>query len=346
MAAGARSNGSMRAQPRAYGRRVGFNMIDAMSCRVHSATGCRYSTRAAAWLAVALAVAGLAAPADARAVAAAQILGAINAERNANGLPLLREDGSLSAGCADYDNYRRLNGGVQDAFTPGPEDPSKPGYTAAGARAAHDSLLNAGDRPADSWAAGNVFDDAPGHLFQLMNPDLTTIGANQLEVDLGAFFGTAYISCVDTRTAGYRARSRRPRLYTYIGPNGTAPVKPSFREGPHVAGPLIFVYFNPPKRATVTLRSLTLQYPDGTVRQPAYAFLAGRLRDGRRSAAARASRKPTGSFSSPQPSIVIEVGPPIGEGPYKLKTVYQYQEPGHRLVYSTTVPFSTTVYGQ
>ena len=43
---------------------------------------------------------------------------------------------------------------------------------------------------------------------------------------------------------------------------------------------------------------------------------------------------------------MIEIGPPVGEGPYKLKTIYQYQEPGHRLVYSTTVPFSATVYGR
>lgn len=284
---------------------------------------------------------------SASAIAGAQIVGVVNAERHANGLPLLREDPALSAGCAGYDNYRRLNGSVQDGFTPGPEERSKPGYTAAGARASADSLLNVGDRPADSWANGDVFDDAPGHLFQLMNPDLAVIGADQLEVDLGPFFGTAYISCVDTRSARYRPRPRRPRLYTYLGPNGTAPVDPPrYREGPGVQGALIFAYFDGRKRASIVLRSLTLRYPSGAVRQPAYALLTGGLRDGRRARRAQASRKPTGKFSSPQPSIVTEIGPPIGEGPYKLKIVYQYQEPGHRLVYSTTVPFSTTVYGQ
>lgn len=276
----------------------------------------------------------------------AQIIGAINAERHANGLPAVREDAEMSAGCADYDNYRVLNGSVQDGFTPGPEEPAKPGYTTIGARAARDSLLNAGDRLTDSWSNGDVFDDAPGHLFQLMDPDLTTIGADQLEVDLGPFFGVAYISCIDTRSARPRPRSHKSRLYTYIGPNGTAPVSPSYREGPKVQGPLIFAYIEVPSHVTVTLRSLTLQYPDGTVRRPAYALLAGGLRDGRHRGNAKASRRPTGKFSSSQPSIVTEVGPPIGEGPYKLKIVYQYQEPGHRLVYSTTVPFSTTVYGQ
>jgi hypothetical protein len=252
----------------------------------------------------------------------------------------------LSAGCAQYDNYRRLNGGVQDGFTPGPEDRSKPGYTTAGAHAARDSLLNAGDRAVDSWASGDVFDDAPDHLFQLMNPDIAVIGVDQLDVYLGPFFGTAYISCIDTRSASYRRRPRKPRLYAFIGPNGTVPINPSYREGPSVQGALIFAYLDGPKQASVTLRSLTLQYPDGTVRQPTYTLLAGGLRDGRRTGSARVSKNPTGKFSSPQPSTVIEVGPPEGEGPYKLKTIYQYQEPGHRLVYSTTVPFSATVYGQ
>jgi hypothetical protein len=281
------------------------------------------------------------------ALSSAQIVATINAERHANGLPPVREDPSLSAGCAAYDQYRRLNGSVEDGFTPGPEQSSKQGYTAAGARASRDSLLNAGDRPADSWATGDVFDDAPGHLFQLMNPDLAVVGADQLEVDLGPFFGTAYISCVDTRSAHKRPPPRRPRLYTYLGPNGTVPtIPPSYREGPDVQGALIFAYFDGPVHARVTLRSLELRYPDGSVSQPAYSLLTGGLRDGRGAWRARTSSGPTGKFSSPQPATVIEVGPPIGDGPYKLKTIYEYQEPGHRLVYSTTVPFSATVYGR
>jgi hypothetical protein len=292
-------------------------------------------------------VAALALAPPSHALTGAQIVATINTERVANGLPPVREDPSLSAGCAAYDNYRRLNGSVQNAFTPGPEEPSNPGYSATGARAARDSLLNAGDRPADSWASGDVFDDAPGHLFQLMDPTVSVVGADQLDAQLGAFFGTAYISCIDTRTAARRPRPRRPHLYTFIGPNGTAPVNPpSYREGPMVPGPLIFAYFDGPRRATVTLRSLVLQSPDGVVRTPAYTFLAGGLRDGRAGRRARASRGPTGKFASSVPSTVIEVGPPVGSGPYKLKTIYQYQEPGHRLVYSATVPFSATVYGQ
>jgi hypothetical protein len=106
-------------------------------------------------LGIPLVVVGLALAPSASAVTGAQIVSTVNAERHANGLPPVREDPALSAGCADYDNYRRLNGGIQDGFTPGPEDPSMPGYTTAGARAARNSLLNAGDRPADNWATGD-----------------------------------------------------------------------------------------------------------------------------------------------------------------------------------------------
>jgi hypothetical protein len=80
----------------------------------------------------------------ARAITGPQIVNVINAKRRANGLPPVREDPALSAGCAAYDNYRRINGGVEDGFTPGAEQPSKPSYTTTGARASRDSLLNAG----------------------------------------------------------------------------------------------------------------------------------------------------------------------------------------------------------
>jgi uncharacterized protein YkwD len=286
---------------------------------------------------------GFALASPARAVSDAQIVGTINAERRANGLPPVREDARLSAGCAAYDNYRRLNGGVEDGFTPGDEQSLKPGYSTSGARASRDSLLNAGDRPADSWSNGDVFDDAPGHLFQLMNPDLDVIGVDQLEIYLGPFLGTAYISCIDTRSAGPRPRPRKPRLYTYIGRDGTAPVEPSYREGPRVPGALIFAYFDAPAQTSVTLRSLTLQYPDGTVRKPSYVLLVGGLRDGRGASKARTSKRETSQFASPHPSAVIEVGPPEPAGPYKLKTGYENRQPGHHAVRSTTVPFSAAV---
>lgn len=247
--------------------------------------------------------------APAGAVTSAQIVSVINAERHMNGLPSVREDPTLSAGCAAYDHYRYMNGSVQDGFVPGPEQPGKPGYTTAGARASHDSLLNAGDRSADTWANGDVFDDAPGHLYQLMSPDIAVIGVDQLDVNLGSFFGTAYISCVDIRSAAARARPRHPRVFYYVGPTGSVPATPpSYREAPFGVGPVVFVYFMTPSGTTVTLRSLKLRKRSGALSSPRYVRLTGSLRDGRRGPSAHAS-KATGNGSPRIPAAEFGLGP-------------------------------------
>jgi hypothetical protein len=218
--------------------------------------------------------------ADASAISSAQIAAVINAERHANGLPPVREDPALSTGCAEYDNYRRLNGSVENAFTLHGEETSKRGYTAAGARAARHSLLNAGDRPADSFAAGDVFDDAPNHLVALMDPAVAVIGADQTDFDLG-LFGTVSLSCIDVRSAPPRAKPRRIHVYTYVGPGGKAPRHPAYREGPHGHGAFVFLYFDAPRNARVTLRSLTIGH-HGSVSKPAFVAVSGGMVDGRR----------------------------------------------------------------
>jgi hypothetical protein len=263
-----RERGLPRRVPRIYARRVVWR---------------------APLLAVAFAVASSALAPPAGAVTSAQIVQTINAERAANGLPPVREDPALSAGCAQYNSYRRMNGSVDDAFTLGREDPAKPGYTAAGARASRDSLLNAGDRAADSFANGDVFDDAPNHLVALMDPGVAVVGADQLDFDVGSFFGTASLSCVDVRSAPQRRRPRRMRVYSYVGPGGRAPTDPSYREGPPGAGPFIFLYFFAPRKARVTLTSLKVRRGDGSVGNPDYVALNGGLIDGRRRSAHKAN---------------------------------------------------------
>jgi hypothetical protein len=249
------------------------------------------SLRAAAlaFFAVATLAGALAPPA--LAVTSEAIVSTVNAERGANHLPLVREDPLLSSGCAQYDNYRHLNGRVQNAFTPGPEQASAPGYTAAGARASHDSLLNAGDRLADSFASGDVFDDAPNHLAALMDPAVSVVGADQLDVELGAFYGTASLSCVDVRSAPQRPRPHRVRVYAYVGPGGRAPHEPRYREGPSGRGAFIFVYFFGPAKARVALRSLSIRTAHGASVHANYLGFNGGLIDGRsraRTAIARA----------------------------------------------------------
>jgi hypothetical protein len=248
--------------------------------------------------------------APASAVSPAQIVNVINAERHANGLPEVREDPALSAGCADYDRYRRMNGSIANAFTPHGEDPSKPGYTAAGSRAARDSLLNAGDRPADSFANGDVFDDAPNHLVALMDPAVRVIGADQLDFDAGAFFGTASLACIDVRSAPSRRKPRHLRTYTYVGPDGKAPRDPSYREGPSGSGPFVFLYFSAPKGATVTLESLTIRHHNGKITKPGVVTVSGGLRDGLRRASAAISKH---AAASPTPTVATRDPPEDGD---------------------------------
>jgi hypothetical protein len=266
-------------------------------------------TRRAA--ALTLAVAGsLLVAAPASAVSPAQIVKVIDAERLANGLPAVREDPALSAGCADYDRYRQMNGSIADGFTPGREDPSKPGYTAAGSRASRDSLLNAGDLPGDSFANGDVFDDAPNHLVALMDPAVRVIGADQRDFDAGAFFGTASLTCIDVRSAPSRPKPRRLRTYTYVGPDGKAPRNPVYREGPSGSSPFVFLYFAAPKRTTVTLESLTFHHRNGTRTKPSVVMLSGGLRDGRRRAKAAISKH---AAASPTPTVETRDPPEDGE---------------------------------
>jgi hypothetical protein len=233
----------------------------------------------------------LAPPAEA--VTSSQIVAVINAERVANGLPQVTEDRALSAGCADYDNYRRINGGFANAFTPGAEKPGMPGYTPAGARASHDSLLNAGDRPGDSWANGDVFDDAPGHLQALMDPAVAVIGADQLDFELG-IYGTSSLSCVDVRSAPGRQAPKRLRAYAYKGRTGKIPVNPpAYREGPRATGSIVFLYFFAPKRVTLTLRSLKITDSGGAMLSPSYLGFSGGIIDGRRPARTANSASPS-----------------------------------------------------
>ena len=241
------------------------------------------------------------------AVTSAQIVQVINAERAANGIPPVRENPALSAGCAQYDNYRRMNGGLANAFTPGREIAGMPGYTAAGAQASKNSLLNAGDRPADSWTAGDVFDDAPNHLRALMDPAVAVVGADQLDFDVGSFFGTASLTCVDVRSAPPRKPPRRFKQYLYAGPDGRVPFDPVYREGPSGIGAHLFLYFTVPKGTAVSLTSLVLKRPDGTTAKPSYVAFYGGLRDGRARAAGRALPNPQ-SPPAPGNSKVVEVG--------------------------------------
>jgi hypothetical protein len=273
------------------------------SARTPDFLGARRIALVGATLAIMLAAA-FAAPA-ARAVSSAQIVGVINVERAANGLPPVREDTALSAGCAQYDNYRRVNGSLENAFTLHGESPGSPSYTVAGAKAAKDSLVNAGDRFADSFAAGDVFDDAPNHLVALMDPSVTSIGADQTDFQFG-FFGTVHLSCVDVRSSPPRPKPRHLRVYVYRGPRGRVPgTHAIYREGPSGLGSLVVVYFDAPPRVRVALRSLLIRERTGVTKAVVDLTVSGGLRKALRRASRAVSKHvaesptPTAQFRVP-----------------------------------------------
>jgi hypothetical protein len=105
-------------------------------------------------------------------VSGRQIVSYVNAQRAAHGFPAdIVEDATLSADCALHNQYGALNDVL--AHT---EDPTKPGYTAAGAVAAAAAVLYKGT----TWtSAANPFEMAPIHLNQLLSPLIDRIGASE-----------------------------------------------------------------------------------------------------------------------------------------------------------------------
>lgn len=244
----------------------------------------------------------MATPVWAQGVSPAQIVAVINQERTANGIPPVTEDPALSAGCAAHDDYERLNGSPSSGYDIRGEDPTKPGYSAAGLQASANSVLAFGNRSStdifanDDFANGDVFDNAPEHLVSLMDPSVAVVGAAQIGFDLSPY-GTIYISCVDVRSAPGRPPPSRLNVYAYIGPDGLAPPSVTYVEGPtanKLSGPVMFVYFLAPAHTTVTLRSLTLAGLDG-VSVPLSTSLSGGLTDAALPASAAMLKVPSRS---------------------------------------------------
>jgi hypothetical protein len=192
------------------------------------------------------------------------IVGFVNAQRAANGIPAgIVEDPTLSSGCLAHDNYGRLNNVlIHD------EDPAKPGYTPAGRTAAQTSVLYMGS----TWTAGaNPFETAPIHLHQLLAPRLDRMGAAESQG-----WGCA-------TTLASRNRPAPPADITYTYPGDGAQDWASAQtasEGPYTpgeqvgipagtqTGPYLYVMFDGPDLApwsTAQATGATLTGPAGAV---------------------------------------------------------------------------------
>ena len=174
----------------------------------------------------------------------AKIVSSLNAQRKANGIPAgIVRDSTLTSDCKKHDLYMKRNHVLTHA-----EDPSKPGYTAGGNYAGTHGVVASGS----NWAGGNVFETAPIHLIQLLQPLMNRMGA--FEIDTSPYGGWV---CATTF-----ARYRRPvpstnRIYTYPGPARTrVPYAENARELPftpndvlgipHLTGPQLLVYMEGP----------------------------------------------------------------------------------------------------
>lgn len=157
-------------------------------------------------------------------VGGAAIVGYLNAQRAAQGVPAgIVHDPSLSAACANHNAYGAINHVLAHS-----EDPSQPGYTAAGNYAAGNSVLYQGSGP---WSAGhNPFETAPIHLHQLLAPRLDRMGASENQ---------GY-GCATTLVSLNRPAPAAHVTYTYPG-NGAKgwPAAQVAAEGPYTPGQLV-----------------------------------------------------------------------------------------------------------
>ncbi len=170
--------------------------------------------------AVALTALCLAVPASAAAATAAEQIPALNAQREANGIPAaIVEQPDWSEACRRHMAYIEANGGTLTHE----EQPGKPGYTAEGAMAGMSSVLS--PEPAAFGPRANAFETAPLHLMQTLAPALTRLGVSG--------------GCATTGL-GSEPSAAQPALFTYPG-DGTTGVASSenARELPFVPGDFI-----------------------------------------------------------------------------------------------------------
>ncbi|MGO9490363.1 MAG: CAP domain-containing protein [Solirubrobacteraceae bacterium] len=215
-----------------------------------TARGVRWS------LALLLAVLGtaLAVPA-AQAAGAKRIIAVLNAQRAANGIPAgITENPAWTAACRLHNAYEKRNNAFGQVETDG-----KPGYTSAGDLIAQTSVLAQGIY----WGANDPYDNAPYHLFDLLNPRISSTGAADSEG-----FG-----CVEIELGTLRTPPARVAAYSYPGNHRTGvPVSQRADEQPmtpaqtvglgnRTTGPNLLVYFDGPwsngSRAQITSARLS-----------------------------------------------------------------------------------------
>lgn len=213
------------------------------------------SPRAACAATLAIAMLALLLGAPAQGAPTKHIISVLDAQRAANGIPAgIVENSEWSADCALHNAYEKRNHVFGHA-----EIENKPGYTAKGNLIAATSVIAKGLQ----WGAHDPYDNAPYHLFDLLNPRIDSIGAS----DSSGF------DCVEIELGTGRAAPSKVLGYSYPG-NGRrgVPVSQRAEEQPMTpaqtlglgsgpSGPNLLVYFDGPwtngSRAQIASASLS-----------------------------------------------------------------------------------------
>ena len=204
-------------------------------------------------------------PPAAGAASTAQIVKLLNAQRAANGIPAgVTENPVWNVACQLHNAYEHRYNELSHSETEG-----KPGYSSAGNLIAETSVLAQGLEWNPASPPGDPYDNAPFHLFDLLNPRISSTGAADSEG-----FG-----CVEIELGTLRAAPAAVTAYSYPGNHRRdVPVSQRASEMPETpaqavgfgkktTGPNLFVYFDGPwangSRALVS--SATMSSSHGSV---------------------------------------------------------------------------------
>jgi hypothetical protein len=210
---------------------------------------------------VALSLALLVGPASAGAATPSRIVYLLNRERILNSLPAgITSDATWTSACEQHNAYEHRLGGLSHDEIVG-----HPGYSAGGALIARTSVLAQGIY----WGHGDPYDNAPYHLFDLLNPRISSVGA----ADSDGF------GCVEIELGTVRPAPATPKAYSYPGDGRTGvpvseraaeqPATPaqSLGLGERLTGPNLLVYFDGPwtDGSRLRLQEATLDAGGGSV---------------------------------------------------------------------------------
>jgi hypothetical protein len=181
-----------------------------------------------------------------------QLVGYVNAMRDAHGIPAgITENPVSSFGCSMHNRYGALN----DVLTHS-EDPIAPGYTEAGAAAGAKGVLYRGMQ----WTAdSDPFAHAPIHLHQLLAPRLDSMGAAESHG-----FGCATVGAHSRRAPAHNVTYTYPVDGMTGWQEGEVAEELPFTPGELIGirpgtatGPYLYVLFDGPGVATIDTAQVT-----------------------------------------------------------------------------------------